>query len=277
MTALYIILGIVAFLAALIIFLIFPAARRHPDRKILSGLYIAHRGLHDLEGAAPENSLSAYRLAVEKGFAIEIDIHITADGEIVVFHDDTPKRVCGASGKIEDMTLSELKALRLAGTDEQIPTLRECLDTVDGRVPLLIEFKCLKNPAPLCEAANEILKDYKGKYFIQSFYPPVLAWYRKNRPDICRGQLSTVFGKDDPGFYVFLTWLFTNVIARPDFVSYDFLHKKQFFRRLCTLLGAFPVGWTFTGKEQVESAKDSFDTYIFENFLPDRGNTDAKK
>ncbi len=273
MTALYIILGVIAGVLALIVFLVFPAARRHPDRKILKGLYIAHRGLHGNE--VPENSLAAFRAAVERGYAVEIDIHITADGEIVVFHDDTAERVCGVNRKIEEMTLSEIKELRLLGTAEQIPTLRECLETVGGRVPLLIEFKSLKNPAPLCIAADKILGEYDGKYFIQSFYPPVGAWYRKNRPDICRGQLSQVFGKEYPKYYKILTWLFSNVIARPDFVSYDFGGKNQIFRRLAVALGAMSVGWVFESENDILSVKNSFETYIFEGFLPKGENIDA--
>ena len=268
MALLYIIVGILVGLAALILFLIFPSSRRHPDRKTLSGLYIAHRGLHNMSESIPENSLAAYRAAAERGFAIEIDIHLTADGEVVVFHDDTPKRVCGTDGIIEKMSLAELKELRLGGTKEQIPTLTECLSVVGGRVPLLIEFKCKGNAAALCTAANEILKSYEGKYFVQSFYPSILSWYKKNRPDICRGQLSTVFGKEEPWFYKLLTWLWTNVATRPDFVSYDYLHRKQFFRRLTKWLGAFPVGWTFESQQALDSAKGDFSAYIFEKFVP---------
>jgi hypothetical protein len=269
MLALYIILGIVAVLAIFMLFLVFPAMRRHPDRRLLSGQYIAHRGLHGVGFGYPENSLSAYRFAADNGLTIEIDIHITADGEVVVFHDATTTRMCGVDRKIKDMTLSEIKELRLADSDEQIPTLREVLSAVNGRVPLLIEFKSTSNSAPLCIAANEILKDYNGKYYIQSFYPPVLSWYRKNRPDICRGQLTTVFGKEEPWYYKFASCLFTNVIARPDFLSFDIKHKKFFFYRLCRLLGAFPVAWTFKSQKAVNEAKSDANTYIFEGFLPE--------
>ncbi len=274
MTALFITLGILAALIALIIFLIFPALRRHPDREVLSGLYIAHRGLHDIEGSGPENSLSAFRFAAENGFAIEIDIHIVADGEVVVFHDDTLKRVCGVEGRVEDKTLKELKELRLLGTDERIPTLKECLETVKGRVPLLIEFKSLGGCASLCRAANEILKDYEGKYIIQSFYPPVLSWYRKNRPDICRGQLSQIHGKDKPWYYNMASCQLTNVIARPDFLSFKVENRNFFFFKAVRKLGAFPVGWTFQSQAKIDEVKGELNTFIFENFLPDRGTAD---
>lgn len=253
---------------ALFLFCIFPSFRRHKDRKLLDGLYIAHRGLHNIKEGIPENSLSAFRRAVENGFAIENDIHLTSDGEVVVFHDDDLHRMCGVDGKIEEKTLSELKALTLAGTEEKIPTLAECLNVIDGKVPLLIEFKATSgSPRALCEAANKVLEGYGGKYFIQSFYPPVLYWYRRNRKDICRGQLSSAFYGEELKKKLLGALLF-NFLARPDFVSYEHIHSGNFFRRLCTFLGAFPVAWTIGSKEELDAARKHFKTYIFEGFLP---------
>ena len=187
-------LGVILIIALVYLFLISPSLKRHKDEEKLKGLYIAHRGLHNIDNSIPENSMLAFKKAIEGGFAIENDIHLTKDGEVVVFHDDTLTRVCGVEGKVEDKTLAELKELNLLGTNEKIPTLRECLELVGGRVPLLIEFKVVGgNAKALSEKANEILKDYEGLYFVQSFYPNVLSWYKKNRPDICRGQLSTAF------------------------------------------------------------------------------------
>ncbi len=260
---------VVAVLVFLFLFLIFPALRRHKDRRLLAGRYIAHRGLHDLCEGTPENSLAAFRAAVEQGYAIEIDIHITADGEVVVFHDNTVDRMCGVSGEIEKMTLAELKALRLGGTNEEIPTLRECLAVVDGQVPLLIEFKCLTVDVchRLCAAADEILREYRGEYCIQSFFPFVLRWYRRHRRDVCRGQLATAF-YNKPLHKRLLGCLLFNVIARPDFVSYDHKHARHVCRRLCCLLGAYSVGWTFRSAEELEKNGKFFNTYIFEGFIP---------
>ena len=256
-------------LTLLFFFLIFPTLRRHPDRELLKGAKIAHRGLHGLSKDVPENSLRAFQAAVDKGYWIENDIHLTRDGQIVVFHDDTLNRMCGRDGKIEEMTLSELKACRLAGTDQQIPTLQECLDLVDGRVPLLIEFKCpVSNAAPLCEAANKILEGYSGKYCIQSFYPPVLRWYKKHRKDICRGQLATPFYGE--AFHRrFAGALLFNFLGRPDFVSYEHTFYRNFFRRLAVGLGAGSLGWTFRSEKELEARKMDFQGYIFEGFLPE--------
>lgn len=262
----YIALIVLALILALFLFLIFPTLRRHPDRKILDGLYIAHRGLHDDEN--PENSLIAFELAAQRGYAIENDIHITADGRVVVFHDSSLKRMCGVDGKIEEMTLAELKKLRLKDSGERIPTLEECLELVDGRVPLLIEFKCDdKTCDRLCAAADKILRGYQGKYFVQSFFPPMLRWYRKNNPSVCRGQLASA-AKGEPIHKRVAGALIFNYMARPDFVSYYCEDGGYIFRRISALLGAVPVGWTFRSADQLEKHKKYFKSYIFENFIP---------
>lgn len=263
-----IVLGI---LIILFFFLIFPSPRRHRDRELLAGLYIAHRGLHDKAANIPENSLPAFQAAIDHGYAIEIDIHVTADGKVVVFHDDDLERMCGVAGRIEDKTLAELRQLRLGNTACSIPTLQECLALVDGRVPLMIEFKCLTvaHCNRLCEAADAILQAYHGVYFVQSFFPFVLQWYRRHRRAICRGQLATAFYHESLPKRLLGCLLF-NVIARPDFVSYDHTHAGHICRRLCVLLGAFSVGWTFRNEDELERHKQRFSTYIFEEFIPKR-------
>lgn len=259
-------------LAILFLWLVFPALRRHSDRAILRGLHIAHRGLHDASNGIPENSLAAFKKAVTQGFAIENDIHLTADGEVVVFHDDTLERMCGVSGRVEDMTLAELKKLRLFNSDETIPTLQECLEVVAGKVPLLIEFKCPNFRAtPLCRAADRILAEYTGTYFVQSFFPPVLLWYRLHRRTVCRGQLASAFVGE--AFYKrLLGCLVFNVLARPDFVSYEYTYAAHPMRRFTTWLGAFSVCWTLQSQQELEDAKKIFSAFIFEQFIPKDGS-----
>lgn len=257
---------LLAVLGALFLFLVFPAPRRHLHRETLKGATIAHRGLHD--ATRPENSLPAFEAAAAAGHIIELDIHLTADNQVVVFHDDTLTRVCGVDARIEEKTLAELKALRLKDSDETIPTLTECLALVDKRVPLLIEFKLpSKDAAPLCSAADAILSDYDGVYFVQSFYPTVLQWYKKHRPEICRGQLAAPFFNESFVHFLLGCMLF-NVIARPDFVSYDHVGAKHVCRRLCTLLGAQPLGWTFHSQQEIDQHLGDFEGFIFEGFSP---------
>jgi len=267
MILLYIAIAIIV----LVLFMVFPTLRKHPDRNLMRGIYIAHRGLHSDDSRVPENSLLAFEKAMEKGIAIETDIHITADGAVVIFHDDTFERMCADNRRPEDLTLSEIKKLKLLGTEHSIPTLKECLDLVDGRVPLLIEFKT-KSPktcTPLCTAANEILKDYKGKYFVQSFYPFVPFWYRRHRKDIMRGQLSSGYFEEKGIHMKMLSLLLFNFLARPDFIAYEHKYKNNLFRCLCALLGAYSAGWTFQSQEEANAARDKMDTYIFEGFIPE--------
>ncbi|MBR5059530.1 MAG: glycerophosphodiester phosphodiesterase [Clostridia bacterium] len=258
-------------LAAAIAYLVllWPAARKHPDRKVMEGRYIAHRGLHNAAEGVPENSLPAFERACGAGLIIENDIHLTKDGQVVVFHDDDLSRMCGDGRSPEDLTLKEIRELRLLGTEHGIPTLSECLGTVAGRVPLLIEFKLKNgNGEALCLAADRILSEYGGKYMIQSFYPQVPRWYRRNRPEIMRGQLATVI-KGQGAAKRLLGTLVENVASRPDFVSFDREHKNYFPRKLAVLLGAFPAGWTFRSAEEIKADRRDFKAYIFENITPE--------
>lgn len=269
MVALVIICIVVFILALLVLFLVFPALRRHPDREMFRGKFIAHRGLHgggEGEPDVPENSIAAFKRAVEKGYAIETDIHLTSDGRVAVFHDDDLERMCGDPRKPEELTLAELKALRLAGTDETVPSLEELLELVGGKVPLLIEFKCtdLKTCTALCEAAADILDGYQGEYAIQSFFPFVPRWYKKHRPNVMRGQLSMGFYKESFPKKLAGALLF-NFLGRPDFVAYDVRNCRNIFFRLCSGLGAMKLGWTFKDSAALDKARKYYDGFIFEN------------
>lgn len=138
----------------------------------------------------PENSLPAFRAAAEAGYAVEMDVHLTADDRLVVFHDDTLERMCGVQGVIDDFTLAELRALRLGKTECVIPTFAEALEALGGRVPLLLEVKRGHDNRRLCALTLEALRTYTGPYCVESFDPTIVAWFRRNAPDILRGQLS---------------------------------------------------------------------------------------
>ncbi len=269
MTALLIIGCSLLFIILLFLFLTLPAFTRHKDIDKLNGLLIAHRGLHNMEQGIPENSLPAFREAVSRGFAIENDIHLTKDGQVVVFHDDNISRMCGIDKKIKDMTLPEIKELRLFNTDYTIPTLQECLQVIDGKVPLLIEFKYEGNAHALCQKANEILSQYNGAYFVQSFHPFILRWYKKHNKSVCRGQLAAPFKKEK--LYQRLAGLLIfNFLSRPHFVSYCHSGKNYFPFKLSKKLGAFPVGWTFKSQPHQEKCKDDFGAFIFEDYIPEK-------
>src|SRR5690606_25227319 len=102
---------------------------------------IAHRGYHDQNGRRWENTLSAFDAAIERGYAIECDVHLSADGVPVVFHDDTLERLTGREGTVYQKTAAELAQMKIGGTEDHVPTLAEMLARVRGRVPLVIELK----------------------------------------------------------------------------------------------------------------------------------------
>ncbi len=259
---------LIAFITVLLIylFLVFPSFRRHPDSKVLKGVYFAHRGLHG--GGVPENSIAAFANAVANGYGIELDIRLTVDGEAVVFHDKTLKRVCGVDGAVEEKTLVELKELYLLNTEEKIPTLKEVLSLVDGRVPLMVEFKSTDLKCDLlCETADRILSGYNGKYCIESFNPMAVFWYKKHRKEIFRGQLAMDTRNKNFISKISSTFLF-NFLSRPDFVSFEVSSSDNVCFLIQKFLGAFTVGWTFESAVELSKKKNRFDAYIFENFKP---------
>ena len=150
---------------------------------------ISHRGVFDNSLGIPENSLESFKKAVEQGYSIELDIHVLKDNTVVVFHDDNLKRMTGIDKKINTFTYEELKEIKLLNSTETIPTLEEVLELIDGKVPILIEFKSDGTIRRLEQEAMKILVNYKGKYAIQSFDPNCVYFFKKNYPNIPRGQL----------------------------------------------------------------------------------------
>ena len=142
--------------------------------------FTAHRGLFNNKDI-PENSMKAFEAAMQKGFAIELDVQMTKDGYLVVFHDKSLKRVCGIKNEIPMLTLNEVKQARLCGTESMIPTFEDVLMLVGGRVPLLIEVKTLDKNNHFLEKLVELLNNYKGLFAIQSINPYVIDWFYENK------------------------------------------------------------------------------------------------
>ena len=266
-------------IASAYLYSITPRLIHRPDRKAFEKTrFFAHRGLHKNGTALPENSLPAIRKAAEEGYGIEFDIQVTKDGVPVVFHDFTLRRMCGQKGRVADYTLEELSKFRLLDCGEKIPTFAEVLQAVDGRVPLLIEMKVEYFDLRVCRAADQLLRDYRGVYCIESFNPLVLLWYRKNRPDVMRGQLSDGFihqkefrtpVKLGPGLII--QYLCTNFVTRPDFIAYNHKYQGNLSRRLCRrLLGGKAAAWTVQSEEDLKKVRHGFDIFIFDSFIPRR-------
>lgn len=257
-----------AALAAVYVFLAFPHLPRRSIRH-LEGFDYAHRGLWNDE--LPENSLAAFRSAVEHGFGIELDVQLTADDQLVVFHDNTLDRMCGVSGKVTEKTLAELRALHLNGTEHVIPTFDEFLETVDGRVPLIVEIKSCKRLDLLCRLTRERLQRYSGAYCVESFDPRAVKWFRRNAPEIIRGQLAYGPGRKKPTVLnVLLGSLIQNVLGRPDFVAYDSTSDRNPAMGLQRLLRPTLVCWTVHSQEEMDRQRSRYDLQIFDGFVPKR-------
>ena len=173
------ILSGIAALAVLYLLAIMPRMIRRPDTSLFKKVYFAHRGLHDNAGDAPENSMAAFKKAVEAGLGMELDVQVTKDGVPVIFHDFKLERICGAEGKIVNHTYDELQAYTLCQSQERIPKLSELLEMVDGRVPLIVEIKAETADVSCCVIIDKLLHAYRGAYCIESFNPMVLWWFRR--------------------------------------------------------------------------------------------------
>lgn len=264
-------------IVTLYLLVIMPKLHRHPNWRELEGWYYAHRGLHNNKSEAPENSLRAFRLAVDQNYGIELDVQLTKDGVPVILHDYTLMRACGREGKVSDLTLQELKAYSLFDSEERIPTLQEALELIDGKVPLIIELKIPWKADRLCKAVSEILEEYKGTYCIESFNPFGLMWYKKHRPMIIRGQLSTDFIKEKVEGsrvqYFILKHLLLNFLTKPDFIAYHHVYKNSLSFTLCRkLYRVKPVAWTIQSQIELENNRNCYELFIFDSFIPDREN-----
>ena len=268
---LIVVASILVVLTTIVFILTYPGRRRPGMEDFLRYKY-AHRGLHDAEHA--ENSLSAFALAVEHGFGIELDVHVSRDGEVVVFHDNTLKRITGVDGKVGDLTAAELAALSLSGTAEGVPTLREVLALVDGRVPILIEMKAeVREDREIAKRTLAVLEGYEGPYMLQSFNPLAVGEVREIAPEVMRGFLGAHLTKEkfNPKHAIVEHFLL-NFIARPDFVAYDKKGYTFFPFVLFRLrhLGCPLFCWTVQSAEEERIARSrGFDTVIFENYVPD--------
>ena len=197
------------------------------------GECFTHRGLHDIGKGLVENTLPAFIAARDAGFGMELDIRFTRDMQVVVFHDDDLLRLAGDPRKVRQLTLEELKAIPLGGIDAaRVPTLREVLDAVGGKTPLLIELKTGPGNARLCRALMDALADYPGEYLVESFNPLIVAWFRFHAPQVVRGQLVGPMPSYRPTVNgmaaFFMAGLLANFVSRPDFVSYD-ANARRFF------------------------------------------------
>lgn len=238
----------------------------------LTTQYIAHRGLFD-NNTIPENSLAAAQNAVDNSFGMELDVQMTTDGVLCVFHDDTLDRMTNVSGTVEQMTWNQIKDIKLLDTNYTIPTMQQWLDTVAGKSPMVIEIKSHKNIGVLETKLVDMLSNYNGEFVLESFNPFIVRWLRVHHPHLVTGQLSELY-QEVHGLSKISRWLLRNLkflhYSKAQFVAYDVtattkLKKLQHIRKKIPL-----IVWTVKSQTQHDNNRHLYDNMIFDSFVPTR-------
>ncbi|MBA8880362.1 glycerophosphodiester phosphodiesterase [Phyllobacterium myrsinacearum] len=225
---------------------------------------IAHRGLHDLNKSRWENTLSAFDAAASAGFAIECDVHLSADGKAIVFHDGTLDRLVGKSGNTHDVSVADAAALRVGGTKDHVPTLAEALKLIAGRVPVVIELKGIPGRDDgLVKAVAEDLAGYEGDAAIMSFDHHLIRLFGKDAPGIPAGL--TAEGLKDSDLEAHFSMLAHDI----DFVSYNVHHlENRFVDFVKSKLDLPVISWTVRSPDDKARSDARVDQITFEGFDP---------
>lgn len=251
--------------------------RRRALRAEFANRNYAHRGLFTTDQAVPENSLPAFAAAVTAGYGIELDVQLSSDRQVLVFHDDTLDRMTGTHGWVRDFRYAEIAAMPLKGTAYHAPLFAEVLETVGGKVPLIVEIKsrgAYDNAYldVLCRAVLAELEDYAGPYCIESFDPRVVARVRQLAPDVLRGQLAdSCESHRKEGAKPLHAWALSHLVgnfaARPDFIAWG-PAPRNWAVRLCAALGAMMVYWTALPEDDQAALEADNDAVIFQWYAP---------
>ena len=236
------------------------------DLEFLSRSLIAHRGYYNNKKGIPENSVLAFKKAIDNNYSIELDVRLTKDQKLVVFHDDNLKRVCGVNKRVKDLTYIELLKYNLFDTTLKVPLFSDVIKLVNGKVPILIETKYHNRYGVLEKILINELSNYKGLYAIQSFYPMSLLWLKRNTKDIPIGLLSSNFKNDLNRLKSIIgKTLILDLFFKTDFISYDvkglpnnYLSYKRDKKKI--------VIWTIKNKKDYDLARQYTGSLICENF-----------
>lgn len=236
---------------------------------------IAHRGLHDAANGIVENSRSAIAAAIQHGYAIEIDLQLTRDGQAVVFHDETLDRLTGEKGPVVERTQAELAAIRYRDGTDTITPLAGLLEQVGDAVPLVIELKTLWDGADRLERfVADALASYRGRAAVMSFDPHAVSTLRRMAPDLVRGIVACGFDDTDhwpmlsPWQRFYMRHLLHWHKTKPDFISYHQMGLSGPAPRLARVLGCPVITWTVRTEAEHARAARWADQITFEDFLP---------
>jgi glycerophosphoryl diester phosphodiesterase len=237
---------------------------------------IAHRGFHDTRAGRPENTLAAASAAIAGRYAIECDVRLSADGEVMVFHDRDLARLTGVEGRLEDRNAAELAALPVLGTAERIPTLTALLGLVAGRVPVVVELKSAHvGDESLPERVVDVLNAYEGPVAVESFDPVLVRAVRRLAPSLPRGIVGQAsYHRDEAGALPPATrHAMANLLhwdeTRPDFLSWRAADLPAAAPFLARRLGRVPVtAWTVRSRAEADRVRPHADAVVFEGFVP---------
>lgn len=265
--------GVLVLLILFYGFLIAPKKAKKEQKAPFSGLMAAHRGLYEKNQSVPENTLEAFRRAAAGGYGVELDVQLSSDGAVVVFHDDTVDRMTTEQGRVDSFTLRELQAMPLKDTEHRIPLFTDVMAVLDTKSPTIVELKSTPNYPELCSKTLAILRTCKGPYCVESFDPHIVRWFYQNAPDIMRGQLTESFrywrkAKKPLWQAILMHTLLCNFLTHPQFIAFG-----RGPRPLCWFLGkltgAMHVFWTERPDSDHALLQKQYDCRIFEHYRPE--------
>jgi glycerophosphoryl diester phosphodiesterase len=240
-------------------------------RDFLTARPVAHRGLHDAAAGVIENTPSAFRAAIAGNYAIECDLQISADGEAMVYHDDTLDRLSDGAGRLDTMTAAALKRVGFQASADRMLTLGELFDLVAGRVTLVIELKGNFNGDDrLALRAAQVVSGYHGPAALMSFDPGLIAAVRKAAPAVTRGLVGMRRQPDAPAASMTpREYARAARVARPQFLAYRVADLTRPLPLLARRVLRLPLlTWTVrTFAERVRASRYA-DQMIFEGFRP---------
>lgn len=271
-------IGFAVLIYIALLFLTAPASIDEARSKKLFELTercFAHKGLYTPDQTVPENTLSSFKAALDRGYGIDCDVQRTWDGQAVCFCDSHMRKACGIDERMVSFNYEHLKQLKLFGTEEHMPLLSEALELIDGNAPVIVEIKTpagLRGVSTTCSAIYGVLKDYKGLYCVASFDPHVLQWFRKNAPEVIRMQASMPYfdwreSERNVLRCLYMSRLFCNVRSRPHIIAYS-IGKRNFGLELA-IKGNIPlVLFTADKRHMHRELLEKCDSLIFEGYLP---------
>lgn len=237
---------------------------QNSDASWIKDVAVAHRGYHDMNNRVWENTLSAFARAADSGFAIECDLQLSADSIPMVFHDNKLERVCGIQGDVRERTASELGLLAVGGTSDKIPTLKQMLDLVGGRVPLVIEIKgrTAEEDDGFVEDVLDALEGYQGKVALMSFDHHILRDLKRVGAPYPLGL--TAMGDKPEEFFQHDEAMQLGL----DFISYHWPHLPNSFITAQRRSGTPVITWTVRDENALVHSYLHADQITFEGFDP---------